>query len=207
MELSSVHVHRSPIDQAVILFCFVWPFIALALMRSRVRSPSPVAAMLAPLALSTTMIWFGLVNSKMGMDVSASRGAALAAGIAEALSSLYFGGWSAVFVAVIALVRRHRPVVDRVTAAIACAVIANIAAAIIGGQRIISLSFGVAVSGAATGVIAASVAIAWCVLHKRGDRATHVLRFGLPLFLALAVVTGAVVWQQVQHYIAIAIGR
>src|SRR5688572_30033126 len=89
MDISSVHGHPSVAAQMIVLFCVLWPFATLGLLRRRQTSTAPVLAILLPTAAAVCGVWIGLANCMKGMARSGSGGlAAVSAGIAEALALL-----------------------------------------------------------------------------------------------------------------------
>jgi len=115
----------------LLLFCFFWPFIALAFLRNRDRSPMPFLAMLLPVALATCVMWIGFANAIGAMAISGGSPVAISAGLAEALAMIVAAVFCAVFVAIAALLRGHRPVADHFTVVMALAVAAEIVSALL----------------------------------------------------------------------------
>lgn len=209
MSLMTVCVTPSPIARLIVLICFFWPFIALSLLSRRATSAGPVAAALVPLALSGTGVWFGLIRTMEGRSLIGGGTAAVAAGIAEALTMLYMGGFFAILTIAFAAIRRHRPIVDRMTAALLALLILSLtgalfsAAAIANGAGNISLFLAAAIVTAALAV----AATIWTYLTGRGRAPSTPLPHGLPVATILIAVMGVVVWELAHGYIAIAMGR
>jgi len=119
MDLRHAYVCPSPTGTFILLFLFFWPFVSLAILRKRGHSSAPVSAMLLPPAVALLGTWIGILEGLRGMAISGAGIAAVAAGFADSLHVLFTGACSAAAVAVVALIKRHRPVADRVTALIA----------------------------------------------------------------------------------------
>jgi hypothetical protein len=131
MDPSGMWVTPQPFAVAVRMFGLVWPFVVLGFLRSRGRSSVPLAAMIVPFAMATCGTWVGLINVLRGASISGGGRASMAAGIAEALTMLIFGAFSASAVALVALIRRHRPVADRGVLILTVLIVANAVAAIV----------------------------------------------------------------------------
>src|SRR5687767_4063869 len=118
MDISSLHVHHSSTTYLITFFCVLWPFATLTFLPRRQTSTAPVLAMLLPVAAAVCGVWIGLANGMLGMALSGRGGVmAVSAGIAEAFAGLGFALFSAILIAVLALIRRPRPVMDGVTVA------------------------------------------------------------------------------------------
>jgi hypothetical protein len=85
------------------LFCFLWPFVAMVLMRRGVRWRVLVPVMLAPLAVCTAVAAFELYGVLSVVESSAARTAA----IGNALRTVRAGFLGAGAVAIVALIQRR----------------------------------------------------------------------------------------------------
>jgi hypothetical protein len=207
MTLSSTTASPSLAQIWLILFCVIWPFAAWPLMPSRGRSSAPLAAMLVPMALSVGVMWLGLARCLYGMAVSGGGVASIAAGIAESLGVLSVGAISAGAVAVLALIRRHRPTADTPIVMLYALTMAEVAsalwfrprAAVIESQHIFCY---------AAAILAGMIAVAAFVrawLTARGRSLAPTRRYGLALVLVATVATGFAVWHQAARFTSIAI--
>lgn len=207
--ISSVDHHIATSTWLAILFCLFWPFVTAALMPKRGRSQAPLAAMAAPLAVSMIAMWLGLFHTLQGLAISGAwPRAAAAAGVAEALSCMAIGGASAVFIALIALLRRHRAFAGRGVVMLYASLLVELTGALLLGASI-GTSWSqvtVCIVGAIVAGIVAIVAVAYTWLAARGRISAAPLRFAVPLLAAVCGIAGIVVWQQVERYAAIASG-
>lgn len=207
MELSSVPICPTPAAMLVAVFCIVWPFLALGMLRSRARSSAPVAAMLAGFALSTAAMWDVLELTGRGLTATPMPHAE-AAGVAEALMVMGYGAFGAVLIAAFALVRRHAVVIDAVSAAIFAVTVLSVAMAILTGENLRALlTIALCRTGVVTGILAGACAVAWSVWQAMGDRPLRPVRYGVGTAVVLTVVIAAIVWQRYEHHFAIALGR
>lgn len=94
----------TPPEAFAFLFCVVWPFVAMVLMRRGVRWRAFIASILAPLAVSSVVAWIELRRVLAVVDTPAVRDAAMG----NALETFGMGIWSAAAVAVVALIQRRR---------------------------------------------------------------------------------------------------
>jgi hypothetical protein len=103
---------------------------------------------LVPLAVASVGVWLGLENVRRVLAMlGRSGGPIAAAGIAEARSMFYVGGFFAFVVIVIATVRRHRPIVDRVTTVLVAMLIVDVIAAFFASMNASVLITGAIFSG------------------------------------------------------------
>jgi hypothetical protein len=209
MEMTFVTSCPSTPAKLAFLACLLWPWIALALLPSRGRSSAPIAAMLVPLAISTVAMWVGLLHAMQGLALSGSSPRAASAGIAEALGGVGVGAGSAAFVALFALMRRHRAIVDRGAVTMTLFLLVQLCGAIVLGATfgMARWQFAIPYTGAivsATAVVAAAVRT-W--LAGRGRLEPRPIRYGLPLVAGGWALGALALWQQVGHYTAIALGR
>ena len=205
MSWSYGNVHHSPLYNWTLLFCVFWPFASFSFLSRRSATPAPIAAVLLTVALPTGLMWVGFINVVRGMAITgAGRGAAAAAGFAEALFAPLFSAFSIVVIAVSALIRRHRPVVDRVCAALAAGVIAELAGALL-FPRYFSLSMAwIAIAGAITSLLIAILAAVWLVLLTRGRVQPRAIPFGVSVVAASFAIMAVIVYQHARHYMFIA---
>jgi len=70
------------------------------------------------------------------MSISGGGRASASAGIAEALITPYAAAFSVALIALVALIRRHRPFLDRMTAVLAVACLVELLAAVLFSARI-----------------------------------------------------------------------
>jgi hypothetical protein len=203
MELNSAsfHVATTPAGKVVVLFCMAWPFLALAFIRRGERSSAPLVAMLIPIAVGLCGTWLGLVDVLGALPVTGGGRAARAAGVAEALLLILIGAGCAGCVGVVALMRRHRPVLDRGAAVLAALLVAGIGAALAVRPTIpLALAF-----AAATGVLAIAM-FDWLFLVVRKRVAPRAVPFGTAGLAVAMLATIAATWQQMQAHIRVAIG-
>ena len=209
MEFSSVHWHPSLAEKLALLFSLFWPFVAVSLMAGRSRSASPVTAALVPLAACGAAAWLSLVNVAEGVAVSGTRGAAAAAGIAESLTMLFAGVFFALAVIVFAAIRRHRPIVDRLTAWLIAVFLADWIGALAAGAALLNRAVPTTVLfiGATVAAMVAAGAVTWTFLTGRGRVSSTALPHGALIAAVLLVAMGVIVRQIVQGYMDIAMGR
>lgn len=201
MEFTYVCVLRPVWWRLAVMLCVFWPFIAISFLSRRGRSSAPLTAMLLPLTVALCGTWIGIASVLRGMAVSGSgRGAAFAAGLAESIGTLSIGAFSAVAVALAALIKRHRPVADRFTTVLALFFVADTIAALLFARfatfEIASLVFvGMGVAAA----IAVATAV-WLFLVARNRVAPSPLPFAVPAMAIVVLALGFVVWYHVQRY-------
>lgn len=204
MDLTLVTACPSPAGRLIALFCFFWPFVSIAVIRKRGHSSAPVAAMLLPLAVALLGTWIGIMETLRGMALSGSGIAASAAGFAEALHALFTGACSAAGVAVVALIKRHRPVVDWPTALIA----SLFAAGTIGALLFLRFfSFEIAALVFVGIGIAAAIALAaavWLALVAANWRRPSSLPAAGPAIAVCMVLLAVLVWYDLRRYTEIA---
>lgn len=171
MEMTFVSVHPPLYESLIALFSFVWPFVALRYVRSRGRSPAPVLAMLVPVLVASCGTWLGLHGILYGMTVlSTGRDPWVIAGIADAFAVLRFGAYSACGVALVALIRRHRPALDRATVSIAVLLAAEVIAAAAVAAHLDPLPrnvYLVRAGAIVAGVVAAAAAVSMFLLSRK----------------------------------------
>jgi hypothetical protein len=203
MSVGTVYVTPSIYAKLLVVFCVLWPFMAWSLIRHRGRSSAPLAAMLVPLALSVGVMWLGFERVLIGMAYSGRGIAAASAGLAEALSVLFAGALSAGLVAVLALIRRHRPLVDTPIAMLYTLSIAEVATALLLAPRIAVVQWQLYFIYSAA-ILAALIAIAaflraWLAARNRTTAPAH--RYGLALLLLASLTTAFAVWQQAEQLV------
>lgn len=206
MEWSHVHVSQPGFAKLIVIFCFLWPFLAFGYLRMRARSSVPIAAMLVTFAVAAAGTWLYLYQTIRGMAISGGGRASTAAGTAEALAMVGVGAWSALFVGIVALLRRHRPVADRPVVVFAALVLADVTAAMLFARSLAPLeeSFFIAYTGAAVSVAIAAGAASWLFFVARGRVTPRPVPFGAVAILLACLITGFFVWQRVQAHVAIA---
>ena len=110
----------------VALFCIVWPFLAMASVPRRGRSSAPLDAIFVALAVVACGLWLDLGDVVRGLPLSGGRlesaGYELRAASAVAL-------WPIAWIALLALVLRHRPKVDSFVITLAVILAIHIVAA------------------------------------------------------------------------------
>lgn len=206
MSWSFVSAHPSPTRQLVSLFELVWPIAVAFFLRRRVASAAPALAMLIVLGVVQCGIWLSFVNILEGLSISGSGRAARAAGLAEALGMFIGAALSMLAIAVVALIKRHQPLVDRMTAAIAAALAIQMAAMLLFASRLapVGAQVYVAFAWAAIALVTTIAASIWLVRVHRGRVEPVPLR-GAVLVVALSyAVIGVTIWQQIRRYVLIA---
>jgi hypothetical protein len=126
MDLSSVHYPFATV--LVVLFCAFWPFLAMFSVPRRGRSSAPIAAALVALAVIGCGMWINLATI---VDSEWSRPAALLVA-RNTLEMGWIAVWPVAWIAILSLIRRHRPIPDRFVA---------ILAALLGVAAIAALNF------------------------------------------------------------------
>jgi hypothetical protein len=208
MSVTSVCVTPSLVVKLIVLISFFWPFVAMSLLSRRGRSAGPAAAVLVPLALAASGVWFGLARVMRGMAISGGGVQATAAGITEALSMLDQGGFFAVMLIVFAATRRHRPIVDRTTAALFTVLLVDVIGALFAAVMVANrpATFPLLIAGAIVGALIAMAAMIWTFLTGRGRVSSGPLPYGVPVVAITIVVMGVIVWQLSHGYAAFAMG-
>lgn len=206
MELSFVCIHHGAAVQAVTLFCILWPFATLAFLRSRQTSTAPVLAVLLPIAVAECGSWIVLADVVGAMALARRSPMATAAGSAEALCILSVAAFSAALIAVFALVRRHRPVMDRFSAVLAAVLLIEIVAAMIFAARLApskSLILFALVSAGAVFLIALAIAVR-IIAVLRGRIRSRAIPYAVAVAVVLYIVTAVVVYREIERYVDIA---
>ena len=206
MSPAAICTAPSLIAQLIVLICLFWPFLAASFLSRRETSAGPTAAVLVPLALSVGGMMWGLDRTLGGLAISRPPGAAAAAGIAEAFAFSGTGALFALFVIIVAAIRRHRPFVDRLSVVLFALLAVEIALALFIGSTIGSgrWQFYACVTGAIAAGLIAVIAGVWTFLTGRGRVSSRPLPYAIPVVTLLCVVIGFIVWRSVQHYVAIA---
>jgi len=201
MDLSNMYSCPPAYVRYIELACLIWPFVAIGLLSKRTRSSALLLAMALPLAVTLAGTWMGIADSIRGMAISGSGGiASVAAGFAEALAMLGLGTLSALGVIVVALLRRHRPVADRVTTVLAFIVAADTIAVVL-FLRFFTLRIAHLVFVGQGVAIAAAIALAvWLLLVARNVVHPRPLPMAASAILVCALVLGGVVWHHVRTY-------
>ena len=207
MEFICIYPGPSPITKLLVLICFFWPFVAISFLPRRGKSAAPVVAALVPLALSSVDVWLGLMSVTRGMAITGVGERATAAGIADSLARLFIGGCFAIAVIVFAAIRRHRPIVDRMTAMLAAVFIVNVIGVLIAGAMIRQVIVAVLIAGAIVAGIVAVAAIVWTFQTGRGRVTSAALPHGVAVVAILMVVIGVIVWELAHGYLTFAMGR
>ena len=192
--------------QLIVLFCFLWPFATLTFLARRQTSPAPVLAVLLAVAVAECGMWIGLINTLVGLALSGSARLAASAGIAETLMVLPLVLFSTALIALFALIRRHRPSIDRVTAVLVVILIVEILAALIYAARITpSMAFyRLALVGLGTSVFMAVVIATWIVLVVRVRVRSHPIPFAVPVAVLLYAAVALLVNREAHRYMDIA---
>jgi hypothetical protein len=119
MDISSVTPCPSPVLLLVTLFCFVWPFLAMAAVSRRGRSSAPIAAALVALAVILCGIWLDLSNLVGAMAITGvGRETMVTAARDTFETGAALAMWPIGWILILSLVLRHRPIVDRVVIAL-----------------------------------------------------------------------------------------
>jgi len=151
--------------------------------------------------------WIGLVNVVQAMSISGGGRGATSAGLAEALATSYAAAFSIVLIALVALIRSHRPFLDRITAVLAIACLVVLLAAVLFSARIAPvmrhLTLAFVWAGIALNVAVITALRLFFVVRR------HVLVRAIPFgvaITALAFASAAVlVYSEVHRYVYIAI--
>lgn len=208
MEMEFTVIHSTPTTTAklVVLSCLFWPFVAASLMSQRGKSASPVAAALVSLAVSGAGAWLGLVRTLEGVAITGGGTHSAAAGIAESLRMFFVGGCFALVVIVFAALRRHRPIVDRMTATLVAVLIVDVIGALFAAAMVSTraVGFPVLIAGAIVAGVVAAVAIVWTFLTGRGRVSSSALPHGVTVVAILLAVIGVIVWELAHGYAAFA---
>lgn len=204
MDLRHAYICPSPTGMLISLFLFFWPFVSLAVIRKRGHSSAPVSAMLLPLAVALLGTWIGMMESVRGMALAGSGIASVAAGFAESLQTLFTAMYSAAAVAVVTLIKRHRPVADRVTAVIALLIAAGTIGALL-FLRFFSFEIGRLLF---VGIgVAAAIAVAtafWLVAVAANWFRPPALPAAGPAMAVCLVLLAVLVWYDMRRYTEIA---
>lgn len=200
MSQGMIWMHPMPFATAILALCLLWPLFVLGFLRTKTRSSAPLAAMILPFALAACGTWVGLINVVRGAEMVGSyTGAAMAAGVAEALMMLVFGAFAASAVALVALIRRHRPVADRGVLVLTALVVTNAVAAIV-----FAPAMPIAIVGAITALAIAVAAVVWLFAVARTIVTPHPLpRSAVVVFVSIVLVA-IVAWQRVEAFVHIA---
>ncbi|HEV7238921.1 MAG TPA: hypothetical protein VGQ36_06735 [Thermoanaerobaculia bacterium] len=105
--------------KVIALFCMVWPFLAMASVPRRGRSSAPIAAMLVVLAVILCGVWLELSN------------VAGAAALDTFKTGLAVAVWPTGWIAILTLVLRHRPVIDRMVIILGALLCVSVFAAVV----------------------------------------------------------------------------
>jgi len=201
----------SHMAQLCVIISLFWPFLAASFLSRRGTSAGPIAAVLVPLALSVAGMLMGIVRAIEGMTIMGTPriGAAVSAGIAEALGFTGIGAGCTVLVIIVAAIRRHRPYVDRLTATIFALLFAEVIAALFLVRSIANerWQFYAWLTGAAVAAIAAIVAAFWAFRTGRGRTTSQPIPYGITIFVIASVILGLFVRQEMLGYMWTAMGH
>lgn len=126
MDLKNLHVGPSTAAMVAMLFCFLWPFLTMASVAKRTRSSAPLHAALVALAVIVCAIWVELSNLVVGMAKSGGNRESLIFWAREVFDIAPLALWPLGWIAILSLLRRHRPAIDRTLIALAgllCAIV------------------------------------------------------------------------------------
>jgi hypothetical protein len=211
MEMTLATNCSSPglLAKLLILACLFWPFIAASFLSRRSTSAGPMAAVLVPLALSVSGMLMGLYRALEGMSISGGGRAAVSAGIAEALMFLRIGAFFAVIVLIVAAIRRHRPFVDRLTAALFALLVAETIGALFLAANIGKEPWQLhaCLIGASIAALTAVVAAVWTFRTGRGRATSQPIPYAVIAFVATSILLGVFIREATVHYMMIAMGR
>lgn len=204
MDLSHAFVCPTPTAMFIQLFLFFWPFVSLTIIRKREQSSAPVSAMLLPLAVALLGTWIGIMEGLRGMAISGGGIGSAAAGFAESLHMLLAGACSAAGVAVVALIKRHRPVADRVTTLIALLFVAGTIGALLFLRFLTFETAWLVFVGIGVAAATAIAAAVWLTIVAANWRRPSSLPAAGPAMAVCMVLLAMLVWYDLRRYTEIA---
>ena len=200
MDLSSI-VDFEPVTTKVLRwFSLFWPLMALAFLRNRGRSFTPLAAMLVPLTVAALAMWLALIYVVRGVLAGGGGRHALAAGFADAYELPFWGGCSALAVLAFALKKRHDPAADPASLVLTLLLAANVVFALVVRPTNAVLA-GALFAGVL--VIAALVRL-FLAAREREHRAP--VPYGFTAFLIATIVLGFIVQARIGELRRVAMG-
>jgi len=112
-------------------------------------------------------------------------------------------------VIVFTALRRHRPIVDRMTALLVGVFLADWVGALFAGAVLVERTVPAAllIAGAIVAGAVALVAVVWTFLTGRGRVSTIALPHGVAVVAILVMVMSVIVWKLAHGYMDIAMGR
>lgn len=130
MDISSVTPCPSPALLLVTLFCFVWPFLAMAAVSRRGRSSAPIAAALVALAVILCGLWLELSSLVGAMPITGVGRETMTMAARDTFETgAGLAIWPIGWIVILSLVLRHRPIVDRVVIVLAILLCASVVTA------------------------------------------------------------------------------
>jgi hypothetical protein len=159
MDLTNFRPCPSDAQMIVTLFCLAWPFLALGAISNRGRSSAPFVATLVALAGIASGVWLDLSNLVVGMAITNSGRQPVITGARYVFEMAWIALWPIGWIALFALLRRHRPIVDR-TLAVLAGLWCVIALAAPGYPYIVAPSVAFLIGARVVAVIALAIAIA-----------------------------------------------
>lgn len=195
MDLNDMYGPPALTTELAAFFCLAWPLFAWLFFRRGGRSSAPVTATLIPLAITLTEAWLGIARVIEGRTIPGG----VVRWLIEGLMMLLFGALSAGGVAIVALLRRHRPVLDRVSAILIVLWIAVTNVVLFGRYTTVLPFVGAGVAG-----LIAITAFVWLVVVARGRGTSRPVPFGAPVAAGSMILVLVVVWQRVHDYVQMA---
>ena len=120
VDLTHAYVTATDAQKVVAIFCMVWPFLAMASLPRRGQSPAPLLAAIVALAVVGCGLWVDLANA---------AGAAVSTRDAFAVTRIAL--WPLAWIAVYALILRHRPRLDPFVITLAVCLALHVLAAVL----------------------------------------------------------------------------
>jgi len=189
--------------------CLLWPLLAARLLRRGETSAAPLAAIAVPLAITVGLVWHGLSTTARGLMIAGTaRPAAVGAALAEAMWCLPVGVFFGIVVAVAVAIRRHRPMLDRMTAAMFAVLFVNIAGALLMARSLnhdspvmdARIVASILVAGMIGSALVVLTAVAWTFLCGSGRVISRRIPHGVTMALALLLVVEGAGFLAMQQY-------
>lgn len=166
MDLTLTTAHRfSTAEELTMLFCVLWPFVARRFFFPRSSSSAPISAMVLPIALVEAAIWWTIANFLGYMPLTTK---VIPWDLPALTESAWVLLWTAFWIAVMALIRKHRPVPDAGAIALSALVLAgaiSIRVYVAVAELTRAFVYG-AVAAALASVGIALAALVWLLLAK-----------------------------------------
>jgi hypothetical protein len=161
LQLSTVPMF-TPAEAWTVLFCVIWPFLAMKFIAKHGRTSAPISAMIVAIAAVEAVTWYELARLVTLLPLPPTF-------VSDGPSPAWVLPWSAFWIACIAWIRRHRPVPDAMVMTLSALLLAGAIAARVFEANLEPryFQFYAARTAAAALLTVAAAALVWLVRTHR----------------------------------------